>query len=246
LNPAVPKPPGLHQAEAYLHLLERAGLTVENRIPRLRVPDLWEERARELLSRAGLGPGERPVGIHPGSTYGTAKRWPLERFARVADRLQREAGVRVVLLGGPGEEALARDMAGCMGTPPLNLAGKTDIPLLAGVLRQCRVLVCNDTGPMHLAAAVGTPVVALFGPTDPSGTAPLGGGHALLRHPVDCSPCLRRECPVDHRCMTGLSVDAVWEAVRNRLLPSPGNGDAGSVPTARKGLARAGEGKGVP
>ena len=113
-------------------------------------------------------------------------------------------------VGGPGEESLAHAIAGRMQNKPIVLSGKTSIRELMIVIKQCSVFLTNDTGPMHIAAAFGVPMVAVFGSTDPTNTAPFERGHTVVRHPVSCSPCLLRHCPIDHRCMTNISVDDVY------------------------------------
>ena len=126
----------------------------------------------------------------------------------MGDRLVRQTGARVAIVGGPAERGLAEAIAGAMQAPVRVLAGETSLPELAGVLAQLRLLVTNDSGPMHVAAALGTPVVAVFGPTDWRETAPVGQGR-IVREPVECAPCKLRECPIDHRCMRRVGVEQV-------------------------------------
>jgi heptosyltransferase-2 len=148
------------------------------------------------------------VGINPGAFFGTAKRWLPERFAAVGDLLAAQ-GARVVLVGGRAEREVAGAIAAQMTAPARVLCGDTSLAELVGVLARLRLLVTNDSGPMHLAAALGVPVVAVFGPTDWRETHPVGDGHRLVREPVHCSPCRLRECPIDHRCMRRVTVDRV-------------------------------------
>jgi heptosyltransferase-2 len=170
------------------------------------------------LAEAGLSENEVIVGVNPGSTYGGAKRWLPERFAETADRLARDRGGRVVIVGARGEEALGHAIAHKMAVKPLVLSGQTSIRELMAVIKRCKLFLTNDTGPMHIAAAFGVPVVALFGPTDHRNTSPWGHRHTIVRHPVDCSPCLLRECPIDHRCMTRIMVDEVYQAAVQQLI----------------------------
>ena len=168
------------------------------------------------------------VGINPGSVYGSAKRWMPERFAEMGDqlveRLTREVpesvSVRCLLVGGRGEESLGLDIARQMVHQPIILSGKTTIRELMGVLTRCAVLVTNDTGPMHIAKALGIPVVAIFGSTDPHTTGPYGQSTGVVRASVRCSPCLLRACPIDHRCMTQISVERVVEEVMSQVKAS--------------------------
>jgi heptosyltransferase-2 len=170
--------------------------------------------------------GDRWFGLNPGAEYGPAKRWPAERFAAVAAAAQKRKNCRWVILGGKSDVAIAEDIARQIvhatrsdsgrstESTPVVLAGRTSLRELLAVLKICRVVLTNDTGPMHLAAAVGTPIVGLFGSTSPELTGPGLPGcgmHALLRLDVPCSPCFRRTCPIDFRCMLGLDTDSVLE-----------------------------------
>jgi heptosyltransferase-2 len=164
------------------------------------------------------------LGIAPGAAYGGAKRWPPERFAAVACALARSHGLQPVIVGSAGDrgtacaiEAEVGKIKGSGTRPPLNLAGRTSLAQLSGVLAACGALVSNDSGAMHLAAAVGTPVVALFGATDERVTAPLAARARVLTTDAWCRPCLLRECPLDHRCMLGLEAGAVAKAVGELL-----------------------------
>jgi heptosyltransferase-2 len=158
------------------------------------------------------------VAVAPGAAFGGAKRWPIGSFAGLIDELTND-GLRSVLIGAAADRAAATEvlMAAKASPAPLNLVGRTDLPTLGGVLAQCRSLVTNDSGAMHFAAALGLPVIAMFGPTRERETHPIGGQHAVLTHPVWCRPCMLKECPLTHRCMTGIGVDAVLAATRARL-----------------------------
>jgi heptosyltransferase-2 len=160
------------------------------------------------------------VGLNPGAFFGGAKRWLPARFAAVGDAAAR-LGARVVLLGGQAERGLATALAERMRPTPLVLTGQTSLAGLVAVLARLRALVTNDSGPMHLAAALGVPVVAIFGPTDWRETAPYGRGHVVLRGTLPCAPCKLRECPIDQRCMTAVSVDAVATAVEAAWQEEP-------------------------
>lgn len=208
----------LHQVDRYLELLRGLGVEPVVRAPRLEAPAFMRDRARRLLAPAG---DEGPlVGIAPGAAYGHAKRWPPTRYAAVVARLVREHGARVVLLGGRHDRDAGHEiestLASGAGPGVLNLIGQTDVPELVGLLAACRTLIAGDSGAMHLAAALGVPVTALFGPTDERRTAPVGD-HAVLTHPVWCRPCFFRDCPIDHRCMTRISEAEVLKAAACRL-----------------------------
>lgn len=177
----------------------------------------------ERLATAGIAEADIVIGINPGSTYGGAKRWLPDRFAESTEQLCRrlnESGGRrtaVVILGAKGEERLGREIAAHLSSPTTVLSGTTTIRQLMAAVQRCAVLITNDTGPMHIASAFQIPVVAIFGPTDWRTTSPYGSDHAVVRHPVDCAPCMLRECPIDHRCMTGVSVDQVYKAAAKLL-----------------------------
>jgi heptosyltransferase-2 len=178
----------------------------------LRCPPEWDARAAELLD------GARPwIGISPGAQFGTAKRWLPERFAAAARRLAAENGAGVAVLGSASERPLTAGIAAALDVPAVDLGGRTTLPELVGVLARLRLLVSNDSGPMHVASALGTPVLAVIGPTDPRETAPVGEAQRLVREPVHCSPCLLRECPIDHRCMRRVTVERVVEEARGLL-----------------------------
>ena len=216
---AVPDPHSLtHQVEYYWNMLKPLGLSGAPLPPHLMVSSEEERKMGERLASSGVTPSDVVIGINPGSTYGSAKRWLPERFAEVAQRLAgevcAESGKRtaVVILGAKGEESLGANIAARIQSRSVILSGATTIRELMAATKRCRLLVTNDTGPMHIAAACGVPVVAVFGPTDWRTTAPYGQGQSIVREPVECAPCLLRECPIDHRCMTRVSVDRVYEA----------------------------------
>lgn len=180
----------------------------------LHCPEEWSARGAALLDGAGDGPW---VGFSPGASFGAAKRWIPERYSAVGDFLRRLHGARIAILGARDERPLADAVAAGMCAPARNLCGETTIAEMVGVLSRLRLLVTGDSGPMHVAVALGVPVVAVFGPTDWRETAPFAGTHRLLREPVHCSPCKLRECPIDHRCMTRISADRVVDAARALL-----------------------------
>ncbi len=204
-----------HECYYYLELLRRAGWlgelpTVER--ARLQVDPEAAAGADEKLRAAGAT-GQR-IALAPGASYGAAKCWPAERYAAVADRLAGELGAVIVLFGTPAEREIGERIAGAMRSRPVNLVGRTSVAELPALLAACRLFLGNDSGAMHVAAAVGLPVAAIFGSTDPEGTAPLTPQRMIARHPVSCSPCFLRYCPVDHRCMTRIGVDEVYQLTR--------------------------------
>jgi heptosyltransferase-2 len=195
------------ESEVYYYRAMLAGLgLLVTAVPdaSLRALDAWRERARSLLE--GEGPW---LGINPGASFGTAKRWIPERYAAVADRLAQRFGLRPVVVGGAAERPVAEALAAAMRTPVQVLCGRTSLGELTGVLSELRLLLTNDSGPMHLAAALGTKLVAVFGSTNWRETAPFTTRARLVREDVECSPCKLRECPIDHRCMTRVTVERV-------------------------------------
>ena len=229
-----------HQIHDYLHLAAALGANPEPLPPRLEISaaeirqteaDLLSEPRNQARPSA---PGQPLVllGLNPGAEYGPAKRWPAERFATVARELTRRMGNCLWLaFGAPGDWELCNDIARLAGGGVLNLAGKTSLRQLMALLKLCRVVLTNDTGPMHVAAALGTPVVSPFGSTSPELTGPgLPGDtrHQLLRSDAPCAPCFRRACPIDLRCMTGITTERVVAAVQAVLAAeqSPATGES--------------------
>jgi len=204
-----PEVRGWSEVYYYRAMLAGVGLEVSaSPDASLGCPAEWSANGRRLLEDESGSPW---IGLNPGAAFGTAKRWIPERYAAVGDILSRRARVRVAIVGGPAERPLAERIASGMRSRPRVLCGETSLPDLVGVLSHLRLLITNDSGPMHLAAALGVPVVAIVGPTNWRETAPWGPGHRLVHEPVDCAPCKLRECPIDHRCMRRVTVDRVVE-----------------------------------
>jgi heptosyltransferase-2 len=206
-----------HESHYYLELIRRAGW-IESRgeiAPiRLRVPSAAHEAADASLLRAGARIGAWRCAIAPGASYGAAKCWPPERFAALADRLISECGADVILFGTPSEKEMAARICSAMKCNPISFVGQTSMRDLAALFSACSIFIGNDSGAMHVAAAAGLPVIGIFGPTDPEGTAPVTPQFTLVREPVSCSPCFLRSCPVDHRCMTRITVESVFVAAQ--------------------------------
>jgi heptosyltransferase-2 len=212
---------GRHQVEWYLAVVRALGANGTQTV-RLPVTEAVRRRSGELLRQYGIAPAGLLVALNPGSAYGNAKRWPADRFAAVADRLVESRGATILLIGSEGERPVLDTVAAQMRRPAVNLGGRTDLSALVGVLERVDLLISNDTGAMHVAVAVGTPVLAIFGPTDAVATGPLGRSARVVCASVPCSPCLLRECPIDHRCMTGVTVPQVLQAARSLLDTSSG------------------------
>ncbi|TAL12667.1 MAG: lipopolysaccharide heptosyltransferase II [Nitrospirae bacterium] len=177
-----------------------------------------DARVEALLAAAGVRVGTMLVALNPSARWAT-KQWPVASFAAVGDWLQRHGGARVAVVGGRAERSAGDEVIRLMQTAPLDLVGQTTMKELIALLRRLRVLITNDSGPMHLAAAVGTPVIALFGPTDPGRTGPYGAGHVVLHSGVPCSPCFSRRCAnaVTLECLTSIRSQQVIEAATTLL-----------------------------
>jgi len=209
-----------HEAYDYLELLCRAGwLERLPRIDEISIAVFEEDRqkAQERLLAAGVRKNSVRIAFASGAVYGSAKCWEPERYAGLADRLIAAFDADVILFGAPQESGMAARIAGAMSHRAFNLVGATRIGELPALLSSCRLFIGNDSGAMHVAGAVGVPVIGIFGPTDPEGTRPMTPQFTLIREPVDCSPCFLRKCPIDHRCMTRISVERVFEAARSVL-----------------------------
>jgi heptosyltransferase-2 len=162
-------------------------------------------------------PAMQKVGLCPGAEYGPAKRWLPERFAEAAAAIATQMPMQWILFGTKNDAVNGNQIADSLGNSCINRIGQTTLDQLIEELRECRLLLTNDTGTMHLATLLGVPVVAVFGSTDPRLTGPLGRGHRVIRHQVECSPCFLRECPIDFRCMKAITVEEVV-AVATSLL----------------------------
>jgi heptosyltransferase-2 len=213
LTRALPPPPRTaHQLRDYDPLLRSRGIEPDAEPPTLRIPAEASDRADAALARAGFSDVDRLVLLAPGAAFSWTKRWPSERFGRLASELaEREFEPAVVI--GPGEEELARAVSDHAGIPLPVMGADLDPVGLAALAGRASVVVANDSGPMHLAAAVKTAVVALFGPTDPGRTGPTGVPCEVLDRYVFCSPCYLKECPYGHECMREIGVEAVADAV---------------------------------
>ena len=219
LTRACSPPSRVHQVEYYQRLTSALGFAPGPMVPRLSLPSELGVRGAALLADRGWDRHSPLVAVAPGAAFGSAKRWPAERFAATIDALARD-GVRSVVIGAPADAVASRDVIGLLHSalPPIDLVGATDLPLLAAVLAQTRALVTNDSGAMHVAAALAINVTAIFGPTNERETHPLGSGRRSVVHAATwCRPCMLRECPLTHRCMTGVSVDTVVTDMRANL-----------------------------
>ena len=205
-----------HEKFYYLELLRRAGwidLLPNTEHILLKVSDTQRCAAEQTLLSAGVQPKSLRLAFGAGASYGSAKCWPPERFAEFANHFQSERDAEVILFGTGGELAVSDAIAAGMRRKPINLTSKTAIGDLPALLSKCHLFVGNDSGAMHVAAAVGLPVVAVFGSTDPEATAPVTPRHTIVQQKPYCSPCFLKRCPTDHRCMTAISPAMVQIAV---------------------------------
>jgi len=223
IDPAVRK---VHQVYYYLGLLSGAGLLDDRpwesepcRAVSIAVPVSAsdQEAARAMLLDHGITADRPVVGLNPGASYGGAKRWPAERFAALADALAERCMAQIVIFGAPSERPVAERVAAQMASPPAVLAGRTTLGHLMGLIRECDLFITNDSGPMHLAAALDVPQLAIFGSTSEIATGPLSSRATVVRKAADCSPCFLRECPTDFRCMLGITVGEILNAAEGML-----------------------------
>ena len=215
-------PSNAHQIHEYLHLVAALGASPEPLPPQLVVTS---DEIEAVKNKFGLNVIGRTIfGLNPGAEYGPAKRWPAEKFIFAAQQVQQRTNCTWILFGSKADMAIASRIESAIASPSSaiwNLAGKTGLRELMALLKLCRMLLTNDSGPMHVAAALGTPVVVPFGSTSPELTGPgLPGDarHRLLKSDAPCAPCFLRECPIDFRCLNGITVErvvgAVLEAIR--------------------------------
>ncbi len=220
LNERIPEDMGKHAVERYLDLPRHLGCeTGEPEFP-IALQEPHFERVAALLASFAVDTSRGFVAVSP-VAYWETKLWDEAKFAAVCDRIVRELGIPVVFTGESPEGPIER-IRELMEAPSASTAGRTSLRELAALYRRASVVLTTDSGPMHLAAAVGTPVVALFGPTSPERTGPYGEGHAVIRRGMDCSPCFRKACET-RECMQAIGVDEVFEAVRKKTLDRIGS-----------------------
>ena len=207
-----------HEVFDYLNIVSQLGRLLygahsdlpEEPAVTLHVSDERKRAARELLGAEGLDLERPVVALCPGSTNSRAKRWPAKYYAALADLLAERDGAQVVLVGAAEELAVSAEVAGLMKAGPAVLTGRTSLAETAALLSVADLLISNDTGPAHLAAAVGSPVLVIFGPTNPVTTRPFSPLAEVVRRPPFCAPCMLRDCPIDHRCMTAVTPEEVY------------------------------------
>jgi len=226
LNEKIPEDMGKHAVDRYLDFLRHLGAKVGE--PQFHIPVDEENRKKvdSLLEQRGIGRDERFVAISPVALWDT-KLWDEEKFAKLCDRLIGELNLKLVLTGARADGLLQR-IAESVNRPVANLGGETTLRDLACLFGRASLLITTDSGPMHIAAAMGTPVVALFGPTSPSRTGPYGRGHTIIRKDLECSPCFLKKCDI-LSCMKEITVEEVFQAIKNDLSGSETRDLAGSL-----------------
>jgi heptosyltransferase-2 len=205
----------LHQVEYYLTLLRGLGWDAPTRDPALRAGSESVTRVRALLSSKGIEDGDLLVGLSPGAAYGPAKRWPVERFAAIGDRAILEWGARVVVIGTEKEKDLGETLISATAPGAVNLCGMTGLGEALALIKRCQLFVSNDSGLMHVAAALDVPTVAIFGSTNPVATGPRGKNARIVKQDMECSPCLKPECPVGYRCLLSVQAGDVWREMED-------------------------------
>ena len=204
----------VHQIDYYLEMIKALGFVSAGRDVRLNLGDDYREAGKDLLQRYGIGGGRILVGMAPGATYGPAKRWYPDRFAGVSDRLHEEFNGETLLFGSKADHAVAEEVKKHAVYPVVNVAGQTSLKEAIALIAQCRLFISNDSGLMHVAGALGVPLVAVFGSTNPVTTSPVGEKSIIVTKGVSCSPCLKEKCDTDFRCMDLITADEVYEAAK--------------------------------
>ena len=211
--PCTKKIKQMHQTRYYLKILNGINLFADDTRLDLFIGEDEKKSAQKMLQDFGISSNKKIIGINPGATYGTAKQWLLDRFAKLSDLLHQKS-YEIIIFGGPGEEGLGKKISAMMNHNPLDLAGKTTLRQAFALINECDCFITNDSGLMHIAAALDIPLVAIFGSTNPITTSPHSQKKKILRIPVECSPCMKPDCIKEkHFCMENISVEMVFEAV---------------------------------
>ena len=205
-----------HLVVTYKMLLEPLGIAVSQTTPRLYLTSQEQQSAREKLAQYNVQSSDLLIGINPGAAYGSAKCWLPERFKKLCQHLLDDPNLKIVFFGDKAGTPLVDEI--CAGLPEriINLAGQTSLRELMALIQTCHLFLTNDSGPMHVASALGIPLIALFGSTSDTTTGPYNGGRVIHKH-VSCSPCYRRECPIDFRCMTRIEIQEVYQEIQSLL-----------------------------
>ena len=203
-----------HQVDYYLELVRALGFQAVDRIPSLKVAKDRQVEANQTLKSLGVEESEKIVGISPGATYGSAKEWFPERYGELAGRIAQDLTKRILIFGNQSDQRVAAQVREKAKFSLIDLTGSTTLAQAVALIARCHLFITNDSGLMHVAAALGIPLIAIFGSTDPEKTGPLSAASRVLRKPVPCAPCLKTECPENRKCMSLLSVEEVYEEVK--------------------------------
>ena len=206
-----------HQVYYYMEMLKALGMDIVEENPIIKVSDEARKKAIEILDSLNIQNGELLVGINPGAYFGSAKRWLSERYALLSDMIYKDFGGKILLFGSKEEKVISEMILSIANSDIINLAGKTSLLETMALIEKCNLFITNDSGLMHLAAALKIPLISIFGSTDPLTTSPLGTSSIIIRKEVSCSPCLKKECPTDHKCMELIEVDEVYQHVSQAL-----------------------------
>ena len=216
--PCTPQIKKIHQTGYYLGILQGVGLKTDGLNLDLVVAEKYQERAFEILNQYGISRNDRLVGINPSATFGSAKQWFPQRYADLADRIKEVFRAKIIIFGGPGDRELGREISQMMQHQSIDLCGKTDLQEAIALINMCNLFITNDSGLMHVATALDVPLIAIFGSTNPITTGPKGLNSRIVRVPVECSPCLKPECPKGHlKCMNQIDVDMLFDVVKEIL-----------------------------
>jgi heptosyltransferase-2 len=208
----------IHQTGYYMKMLEGAGLVSGSQALELSVGARDRQQAGQILSTRGITPGRRVIGLNPSATFGPAKQWFPERYADLGDRLVNAHDAAILIFGGPSDRELGRSIVKMMKFPAVDLSGRTSLGEAMALIDRCDAFVTNDSGLMHVAAALNTPLVAIFGSTNSTTTSPYSDTSRIVRVPIECSPCMKPVCPLGHmNCMRQVTVEMVFEAVEGLL-----------------------------
>ena len=208
----------IHQTGYYLQILKGVGLRTGSQTLALTLGEADHQKARQVLHDHGIGPDSPIIGLNPSATFGPAKQWFPRRYAALGERLHGEYGATMLIFGGPSDRELGRRILGMMNAPCIDLSGRTTLGEAMALIDRCDAFVTNDSGLMHVAAALNTPLVAVFGSTNSTTTSPHSDKSRIVRVPMDCSPCMQPVCPLGHmNCMREVTVDMVGDAVEALL-----------------------------
>ena len=208
----------IHQTGYYLKILEGLGLVAGKQHLELSIGTQDRLQAQKHLLENGVKAESMLIGLNPSATFGPAKQWFPERYAALGDRLNQDLGATILIFGGPSDRELGETISGLMTVPAIDLSGRTSLGEAMALIDRCNAFVTNDSGLMHVAAALKTPLVAIFGPTDSTTTSPYSDKSRVVRVPIECSPCLQPVCPLGHHnCMKRVSVEMVLDALQGML-----------------------------